>query len=504
MVVLVVDQLRADYLERFRGLHQGGFLWLLDNGAYFPDAAYRHAITVTGAGHATVSTGLHPSSHGIVGNSWRERGRGTVYCVADETHAAVGAEGEGRSPATLRSPAFGDAIKAAFPGSKVYSFSAKDRSAVLLGGRAADGAFWYEGGCGCFVSSTYYGVRLPPWLESYNASRPAAAFADKEWTRFVDDAALYELHARGDSFLGEYGGQDTAFPHSIADEGAVAATPFSDTLTLGAALAALQSAGIGVDASPDLLAIGLSATDPVGHRFGPFSQEAMDNHLRLDRELGAFLEAVDREVGLDRTVIALTADHGAVPLVEHLLSAGVAAERFDTADLWTRAADAVARCASGAAEEVVERASGTALYWNEAALEGRGVSRAEASECLAGWLREDPRVDAVFAAEGTGDGDGVATLFANSYFEGRSPHLRLHLKEFVYTGTGTGTGHGSAHAYDREVPVLLAGFGIARGRYPGPAGPEDIAPTLSVLLGLPVRLESDSRVLAEALVDSPG
>ena len=176
VVLLVVDQLRSDYLERFRDQYEGGLQWLLEHGAVFLESAYRHSATVTAAGHATISTGMHPSSHGIVGNSWREAARGQVYSVEDASYPPIGGPGEGRSPRNLLADTLGDRLKALHSGARVYSVSTKDRSALLLAGKQADGAFWFQPECGCLVTSSYYGDALPAWVEAFNAARPAAAF----------------------------------------------------------------------------------------------------------------------------------------------------------------------------------------------------------------------------------------------------------------------------------------------------------------------------------------
>ena len=271
---------------------------------------------------------------------------------------------------------------------------------------------------------------------------------------------------------------------------------------MDAALAAVRSGELGADAAPDLLAIGLSATDAIGHRYGPFSQEAMDNHLRLDRRLGQFLTALDEEVGLERVAIGLTADHGALPLVEHLAANGVDGLRLSTEEFWNAARPGIESCGSGGMAEIVDSAGGRNLYWNEAGLSARGVSRLDASRCVAELLRSQPVVEEVWTAEqlAAGGGRGVAVLFENSYFASRSPHLQVQFRPHVYPGGSTGTGHGTAHEYDRRVPVLLAGSGILPGRYHDVAGPEDVAPTLGVVLGLDMSLERDTRVLREALL----
>lgn len=506
VVVIVVDQLRPDYLTRFADLYEGGFHTLLDNGANFTNSAYRHASTYTAAGHASVSTGLHPAAHGVIANSWYDSARGAVVnCIADDKYAAVGGSGRRASPRPLLADTLGDLLKRKHGGSKVYAFSSKDRAALLLAGRGADGAFWYSDPCGCFVTSSYYANGLPEWLAAFNAAKPAAAYAGKRWERLLADRSLYEKLAREDDFPTEADGQATMFPHALPEEDVEAQiqqTPFADELTLQAALAALDSGELGADGEPDLLAIGFSATDRIGHRYGPYSQEAMDHNLRLDRLLADLLAAIDRRAGLDKTVVALTADHGVLPLVEELQRRGATARRVDPGAFWQRARDALKQRFPDAPDLVAE-ASGNRLYWRLAAFRNGAVERAAAEKFLMEQLRRDPLVADVHTASdlagASADAPETLRLFANAYFERRSPHVFVHFKEFVYAGGAHGTGHGSAHAYDREVPVLLYGAGIRQGTFEKPAGPEDIAPTLARLLRLEMPKETDTRILAEAL-----
>lgn len=508
VVVLVVDQLRTDYIERFEDHYQGGLAWLLEHGAYFPQAAYQHAVTVTSAGHATISTGLHPGDHGIVGNSWYEQERGDVYSVEDENYPAVGGPGDSRSPRALLADTLGDRLKARYPNGRVYSFSTKDRSAILLAGKRADGAFWFESDCGCLVTSSFYGERLPAWMAEFNAAGPVRSYAGRNWERLLDDEGLYSSLARRDEFVTEGDGVATAFPHGRPEEdfeSTLAATPFSDEITLAAAHALLRSGEVGTDNEPDLLALGLSATDSVGHRYGPFSQEAMDNHLRLDLGLGRLIEVVDEVVGLEHSVFALSADHGAVPLVEYLQEQGTPAERVATEALWEGAREAIDDCGAGPASETVADASGTRLYWDEQVLAGRGLDLMTSSECVADWLRARREVDAVWtpAQLGSPEAGPLEELFKNGFHAGRSSHVRVHLRPYFYPSGPRGTGHGSAHAYDRRVPVLLAGSGVEHGRHNVAAGPVDIAPTLAALLRLEESARQGGRILNEALVRGP-
>ncbi len=505
-VVIVVDQLRSDYLTRFSELYEGGFKTLLGNGAHFTNSAYRHASTHTAAGHASVSTGLHPASHGMIGNSWYDATRDAVVnCIADDQYAAVGGPGRRASPRPLLADTLGDLLKRKHGGSKVYAFSFKDRSALLLAGRGADGAFWYSDQCGCFVTSSYYKNGLPEWLAVLNASQPAAAYAGKVWERLLEDQSLYEKLAREDAFPTEADGKTVTFPHALPQEdieSQIRPTPFADALTLQAALAALDSGELGTDGEPDLLAVGFSGTDHIGHRYGPYSQEAMDQNLRLDRLLADLLAAIDRRVGIEKTVVALTADHGALPLVEELQRRGAAARRVDPDEFWQRARDALKQRFPDA-PDLVANASGNRLYWRLPAFRNGAVKRAEAEEFLAERLRRHPLVAGVYTASELANASGRAPemtrLFANAYFKRRSPHVIVRFNEFVHVGGARGTGHGSAYPYDREVPVLLYGAGIRRGNYARQAGPEDIAPTLAKMLRLKMAKEPDTRILSEAL-----
>ncbi len=505
-VLIVVDQLRSDYLTRFSELYEGGFKTLLNNGANFTNSAYRHASTYTAAGHASVSTGLHPSSHGMVNNSWYDPTQDAIVnCIADDAYATVGGPGRRSSPRPLLADTLGDLLKRKHGGSKVYALSFKDRSALLLAGRGADGAFWYSDSCGCFVTSSYYENGLPEWLAAFNASQPTAAYAGKDWERLLEDQSLYEKLAREDAFPTEAEGKITTFPHALPQEdieSKIRPTPFADELVLQAALAALDSGELGTDGEPDLLAVGFSATDFIGHRYGPYSQEAMDQNLRLDRLLADLLAAIDRRVGIEKTVVALTADHGVLPLVEELQRRGVAARRVNPDEFWQRAQDAIKQHFPDA-PDLVAAARSNYLYWRLPAFRKGAVERAAAEKFLVEQLRRSPLVADVYTASELANASDrtpeMTRLFANAYFERRSPHIIVRFNEFVYPGNAFGTGHGAVYLYDREVPVLLYGAGIRQGNSDRPSGPEDIAPTLAKMLLIKMAKEPDTRILSEAL-----
>lgn len=330
-----VDQMRFDYLTRFAPLFKDGFKTLLARGAVFSEAYYRHANTETGPGHSVLLSGRHASASGIVANAWYDRLRhASVNVVDDPVQAPVGGQGRAASPANFLGVSVGDLLKKISPDSRVFGVSLKDRAAVLMGGRRADGAFWYDASSGRFMTSTYYVKRAPEWLDTWNGERQADAFFGKLWTRLLPDEAVYRRYAGEDAVVGEGDGQNDIFPHAIPgaaqsslfyDE--LRRTPFADELTLDVALRVVDAYGLGRGSATDLLAVGFSATDVIGHTYGADSQEILDQLLRLDGLLGRLFREADARVGPGHTLIGLSADHGSMPLVEVLKARGIDARR---------------------------------------------------------------------------------------------------------------------------------------------------------------------------------
>jgi predicted AlkP superfamily pyrophosphatase or phosphodiesterase len=511
VVMVSVDQMRADYLPRFERAFRGGLKRLLERGAVFVNAEYRHANTETGPGHSILLSGRQPRHSGIVANEWYDGAlRRMVNVVEDPVQSPVGGKGRGASPAHFEGFTVGDVLKRSSPASRVVAVSLKDRSAVLMGGRRADAAYWYETGEGRFITSTYYARELPGWLRAWNARRLPEAAAARRWTRLLDDLALYETLAGPDHQAGEWDGKDTVFPHQVRgtppepryyDD--LRRTPYADELTLEVALEALAAHELGSRGATDLLIVGLSATDVIGHTYGPDSQELMDQVLRLDGVLGRLFQALDERVGREGWVAALSADHGAMPLVEVARQQGKDARRASPQALADAVGAALAARYPGA-QGLVAAYDGPHLYLDLDALAAQGLRR-EAVEAVAAealmstGLLEGVYTHGSFARQPEPD-DAAWPLFRAAFYAPRSPHLIGRLKPWVYLSDRPGgTGHGTAHEYDRRVPVAFLGAGVRPGRYPGQAGPEEIAPTLAALMGLDYPLQDARRVLSEAI-----
>jgi predicted AlkP superfamily pyrophosphatase or phosphodiesterase len=503
--------MRFDYLTRFDPLYKGGLRTLLDRGAVFANANYRHSANETGPGHSVILTGRHPSHSGIVANDWYDGYLGKVVNVVDDpVQNPLGGAGRSASPANLLGFTVGDVVKAKSPASKVVGVSLKDRSAILMAGRRADGAYWYETSGGNFITSTYYMPEAPSWLLAWNKRRKADQYAGTSWTRLLSDVAQYDRYAGDDAIEGEWDRKDTVFPHVIRGNppavlfyNDLRRTPFADELTLDVALEAMAAHRIGDDAITDILAIGFSATDVIGHTYGPDSHEVMDQLLRLDLVLGRLFAEVDARVGFANTVVVLTSDHGVTPLVENLRATGLEAQRATLDRLQDAVKDALRRRFPNV-EPLIRYYAPPDFYLSEDVIRDQNLDRRVVEDAAIGALLRTGLVERVYTHDDLrsprSTSDPFFQLFKNGFYEPRSPHLTVLLKPRVYLSNQVGgTGHGTAYDYDRHVPIVFMGRWMKPGRYSAPAGPEDIAPTLSLILGLQLPVEEDARVLLEML-----
>jgi predicted AlkP superfamily pyrophosphatase or phosphodiesterase len=474
VVWFTVDQLRGDLLDHYRPAWTGGFRRLLSDGRVYTNATHDHGVTITAAGHASLATGVHPSRHGIIGNAWYERSGETwkqTSNVGDSTVTTVGGDLPGVSPRNLLSTGLADWMVAADSASQIASVSGKDRGAILLAAHAKGHVYWFEPGGEGFVTSTYYRATLPAWVMRFNREVVTRYMADTVWN-FTAPASRISLSAP-DTAAYEDDGTHTFFPHRLShyttarDESTLRAwmerTPTADAATLDFAQTMVTELALGRDASVDLLAIALSQTDAVGHAFGPFSREQLDNLYRLDLRIGAFLSFLDRTVGRDRYVVALSADHGVLTPPED------------------PRAPAGSRRLTGADREAMQRVV------TEAAASGDGDIPAK----IAAGLKRQPVVADAWTAEELMQrtpSDSFAVMMRRSMYAGRAggafsrQGVEMRFKSGVLPNERTGTTHGSPYWYDRHVPMIFMGPGIRAGRIGDRASTVDFAPTLASYL----------------------
>jgi predicted AlkP superfamily pyrophosphatase or phosphodiesterase len=487
VVMIVVDQFREPYLERYGALFTGGFRRLLDQGRLYTRATHDHAVTETAVGHATLSTGAYPMHHGIVANEWTERtptGLVEVSNVGDSTaHIVDYPAFAGVSPHHLMRSGLADWIVAANSASQVASVSAKDRGAILPAAHAKGQVYWFDPRAARFVTSTYYRDRYPAWANDFTTRVLSRYMRDSVWASRIPAAAL--ALASADTVPWEGDGVHTGFPHRFDADGRpgrfwdwFAGTPMLDAATLDYASTMVTSLGLGRDDAPDFLNVSLSQTDRIGHAYGPLSREELDNLLRLDRELGEFFAFLDRTVGTGRWVVGLSADHGSL----------VAPETPWPGERPGRRATPAEKSALKAIRDSVASMK----------------DDAEAPARAAATLRSLPFVAGVYTHAQLMNGspaDSFAVLERRALYPRRfaadfSPYgIEVRYAE-GWTTNVRGTSHGTPYWYDRHVPLLFMGPGIAAGRDSTRAATVDFAPTLARVVGVPVPSDVDGHPLA--------
>ena len=510
VVVIAVDQLRADYLDRFRPYFGArGFNLFLQHGASFTSARYEHAVTETCPGPAVMLTGSYGMVNGIVANEWYDRTLGRpLYCAEDTTVTLVGSRERGRSPRLLVGATVGDVLKNETDGrSRVITVSAKDRSAIMLGGKLADAAYWIVDSL--FVTSTYYRPDLPAWVQAFNASHALSRYVGTKWDRVLPAAAYDAVGPDDEAAEADDDGLGRTFPHPIASVRAFDRTPFLDDLVAEFAMEAVRGESLGRDTVPDILGVSFSATDRVGHAYGPESHEILDDVVRLDRTLARLFAFLDRTVGLGNVVLVLTADHGVAPMPE-VAARGRAdggPRRLDPSIVDSAVSRALtARYGAAPHPGWVVYDGAAHMTLNPAALTAKHVSLHSATRAAAEAIRKVPGVYDVLSGhdfhrlrEAALVG-GPASDAVRSYYPGRAGDLYYWLEPYwLPTAKSTGTEHGSPWRYDQQVPLLWYGRGIRPGVQRGPVAVADLAPTLSALLGLTAPGGAQGRVLNEAL-----
>lgn len=510
VVVIVIDQFRYDYLQRFRKhFVDGGFNRFLREGANFTHARYRHATTDTCPGHAVISTGTWANLNGIVANQWFDAKRNKRIDCADSS---------GGGPAgNLLRPTIGDILKKVSEDqNKVIAVSGKRSAAILLAGQAADAAYWPDA-MGRFAASTDDTSLLPEWVSRFNRSGRIEAYFDKPWERILPVEAYAMLGPDDQPAERSADGMGRSFPHAMTGGpktigppfySAFRNSPYEDEVVAELASTAIREEGLGQDEITDLLAISFSSTDRIGHRFGPDSHEMLDIVVRTDRLLERLFTFLDRQVGPNHTVMVLTADHGVAPLpeIERAHAGGSGAGRVSKFALIEAANDALnAAYGKPGTGEWVAFHDFPNLYLNERAMRAKGVRTSDAEHQVKRALEGVPGVQAAFTKTRLEELQGVPDLLEPvraallSFHPDRSGNVIYQVLPFNVVADA-GTNHGSHWDYDTHVPLMWLGPGVKSGSYNSAVSPADIVPTLMALLGIGDTLGSGGCVLHEMLV----
>jgi predicted AlkP superfamily pyrophosphatase or phosphodiesterase len=493
-VILVVDQMRADYVDRFKDGWTGGLKRMVAEGAWFPNTAYPYLTTVTCAGHATISTGSFPSTHGVFQNVWWDRdAKKQMLCnedprVKDVQYAP--AAPSGNSAYRLQVPTFADIMRTERK-AHVVSLALKDRSAVMLAGHGGDAVTWLSNSMDGWITSPVYSEASVPAVKAFLEANPIRADFGKTWNKILPAASYSGL----DDAPGEAPAQGwtRTFPHVL--KGAADApdatffaewerSPFADAYVGRFADALVKALDLGKHEGTDVLAISFSTPDMVGHAFGPRSHEVQDLYAHLDRTIGTLFEALDAQVGKGRWVAALSSDHGVTPIPEQLVAEGRDAGRIAGGSL----IDAVNQAllpTIGQGRHVIAISTND-LYFDSGVYDKVRRTPAAITAAIAA-LSARPGIQRVFRSEEVRDAtaakDPLLRAAALSYFPGRSGDLIIATKP-GWMISAAGTTHGSANPDDQRVPLLFLGPGVKPGRCEEPATPADLAPTLAALVGV--------------------
>jgi predicted AlkP superfamily pyrophosphatase or phosphodiesterase len=506
IVIISIDQMRANHLTRYASLYEQGFKRLTTEGVFYKNADVNYSGTSTGPGHATLGTGMYPWKSGIVANNYTERATGKkVYCVSDSTAESVEGDGGKMSARNLLVPGFGDWLRATSPTSKVISLSYKDRAAILMGGKRPNAAFWYDRKSGRMATSSYYMSALPAWTKEFNASGWIAKNLPTEWTKLLPEN-VYERFGP-DDMPGEPLRQGTrTFPHAITpgkEIGQLFGTPWGNDYLLDFATAAIQGERLGKRGTVDLLCVSLSTTDNVGSEFGPNSHEMIDNLVRIDRSLGKFLANLETMFGRGGVVVAFSGDHGVMQTPEYLNQfEHIAARRINNAvqvDAVVKQMDSTLRREQGIKQRILK--SGMI---NEEALKAAGANIASVEQRLRqALLRVDGVADVVFKRELTDPASPdrpYLDVYRHSFLEERSPDYFVRDCEYCLDGEGTtGTAHGSPYLYDRLVPLVFWGMGQTPSKIDRTVHTVDLVATIAKLYGIPAPANIDGVPLKEVV-----
>lgn len=507
VIGMVVDQMRWDYLYRFADRYgSGGFNRLLNKGFSCENTFIPYTPTYTAPGHACVYTGSVPAIHGIIGNGWYSKSlKKSWYCTQDSTVFAVGGSSAGKmSPVNMWTTTVTDELRLATNfQSKVIGIALKDRGAILPAGHAANAAYWFDDSTGNFISSSYYFNALPNWVNNFNNKKLPDSYLQKNWNTLFPLSTYKQSTADKVDYENSNSKMSNTFPHMTAGieknkYNVLRTTPSGNTLTLDMAKAAIEGERLGQSAANcDFLAISFSSTDYVGHSFGPNSIEIEDTYLRLDMELAAFFEYLDKRIGAGQYLLFLTADHAAahVPafLREHNVPAGAAEDSTIENQL-----NAMLKHQFNV-EKGVEKVTNFQVYLN------RNINGNEVENVKQAVIKELLSIPFVSMAvdlqhlSGATLVEPIKKMMTNGYNQKLSGDVQFVYKPHWFDGSNKGTTHGAWNPYDSHIPLVWYGWGVKQGKSNEECYMTDIAPTLSAMLHIQMPSGSIGNVLKEVM-----
>lgn len=506
VVFIVVDQMQQNHLsyfwEDFLPPDKGGFRLLAERGMEHTRALLDHYPAHTAAGHATLATGALPSVHGVVGNRWLHSGeRFAREAGSDPNYPLLEGRSSGFSPVTLMAPTLGDVFRRATGGaSKVATVSLKNRVATLCAGHNAEAALWFDMDSGNWVTSRYFAPHgtLPEYVKKWNSQHHPDDQFPLVWEPRFYSAENSPRNLRGeqlrDGYAGEYMDFGDRFPHRL-DGGkkrpgkryytAWSHTPEGVKASFELALQTVEHHQMGRDENPDLLYVGISALDKIGHIFGPDAPESYEILREIDLQLADFLARLDRLVGLDNCLLVLTSDHGSQPLVEYLSELGTASGVLPLADFKSRLQKRLERRWSPEQFLVVFSDPYVWLRPSPGFEDQRQSMLAELKDEIEGLEGIHAVLESDALMRGEYRPGTYEEVVARSLYRGRSGDLIVVPRPHSWVGFRNpgGTNHGTPWNYDRHVPLLLYGWPGVKGEEARTCAPRQVVSSLCHYFG---------------------
>lgn len=527
---ITVDGLRGDLLDRYKhNFSENGFKYLLNEGTHYTNAHYQHSNTETIVGHVSLATGTTPSVHGMVGNVWYDRTlERLVYNVEDGNYDTLTVGGgvdksseidptqklalmDGRSPTAMLSTTFADELVISSNGkAKAFSVSIKDRGAISMAGYLGK-AFWFSKSQGEFVTSNFYLHKYPQWVEEWNNSKVINQYAAKSWQLSLPDNA-YTLADTSAEHKIDLAGFNKTFPHPYgAGDNKYFTTkltlsPAGDEITANFAKTLITQEALGQNKQTDFLAVSFSSNDYVVHMFGTNSFETEDNLLRLDKTLANLLKHVDKQVGLENTLIVLSSDHGVPETATHVSDLGYNDARyFDVNKLLDKNIAQRLKQEFNLDEEVITLFSDPYIYLDRKLIASKKLSLADVQAAIADEVKKVKGVKTAFTSTEIESNrvpqSRVGQLVINNHHPTRSGDVYVIFEPRNYIndleGLVIASKHGSPWRYDTHVPIIFAGYNIKGQRIDREVTPYDIAPTLSNKLRITLPSGATGDVLEE-------
>ncbi len=513
VVGIVVDQMRWDYLYRYydRYAEDGGFKRLISQGFSCENTFIPYAPTITACGHASIYTGSVPAINGIAGNNWWDyEKKKNVYCTEDSSVKTLGSNTSAglESPRNLLTTTIGDELRLAtnFRG-KVVGVALKDRASILPAGHSANSAFWFDPGAGVFITCDYYMKNLPEWVKNFDSKKMIDTYYKGGWNTLYPLNTYVQSTPDENKYEGKpLGATAKGFPYNLnsfigSNYHAVLATPFGISLTAEFAKQAIINENLGTDDITDLLAVSFSSPDYVGHSFGPNSVEQEDDYLRLDKELGDFLNFLDSKIGKDQYTVFLSADHGVAHIPGFAKDHNIPAGGISFSGIYSKMKAGLKE--KFGKDDIILDISNYQVSLNIPLINSSSLNMPEIKNWIINYLSNQPGIDRVIDLEDVNKvalNEKIKSMIINGYNPARSGQLQIILRpQWIGGSENGGTTHGLWNPYDSHIPLLWYGWGIKQGKTNRETYMTDIAPTLAALLHIQMPNGTVGQVIPEVL-----